>query len=42
MGKGSPQYAITVGSMAYVYYDKGELDRALEMREEVRAVLEVS
>ena len=44
MGKGSPGYAATVGSMAtvYMYKQKGELDRALEMYEEARAVYEVS
>ena len=42
MGKDSASHAITVYNMAGVYHQKGELDRALEMYEEARAVHEVS
>ena len=42
VGKNCPDYANAVNNMANVYEQKGELDRALEMYEEARAVYEVS
>ena len=42
MGKDSPDYASTVINMANVYTKTGELDRALELYEQARAVYEVS
>ena len=42
MGKDRPDYVNTVGNMAMVYEQNGELDRALEMYEDTRVVCEVS
>ena len=42
MGKDSLDHAMIVSNMANVYKQQGELDRALEMYEEARAVCEVS